>query len=85
MQVLYDSGRFCTMLHSEMYDSGPFYTPARRTFGARFKIQVMRMEIENKMTYEAPAITVVDVRMESTILASSGNAKMNFFYDEEDF
>ena len=43
------------------------------------------MEKETRIKYEAPAVSVVDVRTESCILASSGNAHLNFFYDEEDF
>ena len=40
---------------------------------------------KEKVVYEAPAITVVEVKLEGSILASSGNAQMNWYYGEEDF
>ena len=73
------------MLHPDLYDAGQFCTPARRTFGARNRYITTHMEKETRIKYEAPAVSVVDVRTESCILASSGNAHLNFFYDEEDF
>ena len=73
------------MPYPDLYDVGQFCTPFGRTFAARKQIQLPVMEKENRFTYEAPTVSVVDVRMESSILASSGNAQLNFFYDEEDF